>query len=68
MKDSCSLLPNEVPTWGPAEAGEARVADADTDAVGVAAAAAAAASCCCRAAARPKLTCDNIAVADNLPL
>lgn len=47
-----------------AEGGAA--ADADmvaADAVGVAAA-----SCCCRAAARPKLTCDNIAVADNLPL
>lgn len=49
-----------------AEGGVAMDADADADAadaVGVAAA-----SCCCRAAARPKLTCDNIAVADNLPL
>lgn len=60
MKDSCSL-PKE------AEGGVATDADADAaDAVGVTAAAAA--SCCCRAAARPKLTCDNIAVADNLPL
>lgn len=63
MKDSCSL-PKE------AEGGVATDADADVadaaDAVGVTAAAAA--SCCCRAAARPKLTCDNIAVADNLPL
>lgn len=56
MKDSCSL-PKE------AEGGVATDADV-ADAVGVTAAA----SCCCRAAARPKLTCDNIAVADNLPL
>lgn len=63
MKDSCSL-PRDAPMV--AEGGVAMDADADADAadaVGVAAA-----SCCCRAAARPKLTCDNIAVADNLPL
>lgn len=64
MKDSCSLT-----KAAPADVDVDAEADADVDVDAVAEIAVAEASWCCNAEAdRPKLTCDNIAVADNLPL